>query len=330
MTLRARDRLQRQEGKPPAAALRAAGDRESQAGYRRLGAIWDAPPQRWSSLDGSGCFYLCLSPFPKQAAYNPVPSLRSTSLGLGLCSPTSTCMGRGEHPTSILSDPVLAQGSSRRRGQALPVLPRGKGSQPPLCHTGGTASTQAGSPDHSVHILRAQNKYLKVEKKTPLLLSASKFSVFALGFEAETDRNMTKEMQVSANHGHIRSDGFQVPALLQDKFPPGHTPDNLNSPRGLQVCSPCRHAVLRRAHLLTPIHPAGDGSQGLTQKSLSKPVKTGPGLWGLVSPPRHALRACPRGWALRQGVRQTLPNPHPRSRALPEEQTTARLSRCLT
>lgn len=130
---------------------------------------------------------------------------------------------------------------------------------------------QAGSPDHSVHIFRAQNKYLKVEgkKKTPLL-SASKFSVFALGFEAETDRNMTKEMQVSANHGHIRSDGFQMLVLLQDKFPPGHMPDNPDSPRGLQVCFPCRHAGLQQA-LASPSpytyvpRGMGDESQVVTQ-----------------------------------------------------------------
>lgn len=85
------------------------------------------------------------------------------------------------------------------------------------------------------------------------LLSASEFSVFALGFEAETDGNMTKETQVSANHGHIRGDGSEMLALLQYKFPPGHTPDNPDSPQGLQVSLPCRHAGLQRAPRYT--HP---------------------------------------------------------------------------
>lgn len=65
-----------------------------------------------------------------------------------------------------------------------------------------------------VRILKAQSKYLKLEgekKKTPFL-PESKFSDFALGFEAEADRNMTKETQVSANHRHIRSNSFQPPA----------------------------------------------------------------------------------------------------------------------
>lgn len=53
---------------------------------------------------------------------------------------------------SLLSDPVLAQ----ERGK--------KAASPHLRHAGDAASTQAGSPDHGVHILRAQNKYLKVEE----------------------------------------------------------------------------------------------------------------------------------------------------------------------
>lgn len=63
-----------------------------------------------------------------------------------------------------------------------------------------------------VCILKAQSKYLKVEEKKTLFLPESKFSDFALGFEAEADRNMTKETQVSANHRHIRSNSFQLPA----------------------------------------------------------------------------------------------------------------------
>lgn len=97
---------------------------------------------------------------------------------------------------------------------------------------------------------------------------------------------MTKETQVSANHGHIRSDGFQMPALLQDEFPPGRMADNPDSPWGLQVCFPCRHLGLQRAHLLTPCTPGNvvvmvmcrdsNGSQGVNQTSPSqlKPVLT--------------------------------------------------------
>lgn len=60
-------------------------------------------------------------------------------------------------------------------------------------------------------------------------------------------------------------------ALLQDKFPPGHMPDKLDSPQGLQGCSPCRHVGLQLDHLLythslTPgdAQPS-DGTQGITQ-----------------------------------------------------------------
>lgn len=133
MTLRARDKLQRREGKPPAAALRATRDRESQAGYRGVGAIWDVPPQRWSSLDGPGCFYLCLSPFPKNTAHNPKPSLHSTLAGLGFCSHVSTCVGRGEHPLSLLSDPALAQEQQQEQGEGSACTPRREGqTSPPL------------------------------------------------------------------------------------------------------------------------------------------------------------------------------------------------------
>lgn len=144
---------------------------------------------------------------------------------------------------------------------------------------------------------------------------------------------MTKETQVSANRGHIRSDGFQMPALLQDKFPPGPTPDNPDSPQGLQVCLPCRHAGLQRA---PPLHPPTAGNAQLVRgaraspKSLSRPVKAGPDPWGHVVPPCPVLRACTRPWALHRGVGQMLPNSHPCSRGLPEEQTTAQLFRCLT
>lgn len=186
--------------------------------------------------------------------------------------------------------------SSRRWRKALPHLRR----------AWDTASMQAGSPDHGVHILRAQNKYLKVEGKknttNPLLFSESKFSVFALGFEADTDRNMTKEMQVSANHEHISSDGFQMPALLQDKFPPGQTPDNLDSPRGLQVCSPCRHVGLQQAHLLVspppPPSTPGNAQAVMGDKALpttlSKTVKTASDPQGHVFCPCLILRECTR------------------------------------
>lgn len=42
---------------------------------------------------------------------------------------------------------------------------------------------------------------------------------FALEPGADTDRSTTKETQVSANHRHIRSNSFQVPALPRDKSP---------------------------------------------------------------------------------------------------------------
>ena len=108
---------------------------------------------------------------------------------------------------------------------------------------------------------------------------------------------MTKETQVSANHGHIRSDGFQMRASLQDKFPPGCT---ANSPTALGDCGSAFPADRQGCSEPTSSHPSTPGNAQLVMgarplpQSHSKPVKAGPDPQGRVFPPRPVLPACPR------------------------------------